>query len=116
MAKWLTLMMPQEKTLSSKIQNSPKLLITLINYQPCIDKLYLYAKYELEVKFHLLIKKSEIVGLRNCNDPNAFIENLSVITIFEYYEKISKYNPILKKEKFDRIWWYDSWHVRNRQF
>ena len=34
-------------------------LLNLINNQPDIDKIYLYAKYPYEAKHHFLIKKRE---------------------------------------------------------
>ena len=43
-------------------------LLNLINNQPDIDKIYLYAKYQY------LINKREKVGLNRFNDPKAFIE------------------------------------------
>ena len=59
-----------------------------MNHQPSIDKHYLYTKDLLEAKYDLLINKREIIGLRYCNDPNAFIEYSSVMTNF--YESIDK--------------------------
>ena len=39
-----------------------------------IDKIYLYAKDVEELKYTFLIKKRENAGIKNLNDPNAFIE------------------------------------------
>ena len=39
-----------------------------------IDKIYLYAKDLEEPKYQFLIKKRENAGIKNLNDPNAFIE------------------------------------------
>ena len=39
-----------------------------------IDKIYLYAKGLEKPKYQLLIKKRENAGIKNLNDPNAFIE------------------------------------------
>ena len=39
-----------------------------------IGKIYLYAKDLEEPKYQLLIKKRENAGIKNLNDPNAFIE------------------------------------------
>ena len=85
------------------------ILITLINHQPSIDKLYLYAEDLLEAKYQSLIEKSEFVGLRHCSDSKAFIEYSSVINNF--YENIDDYNPIKKKHNIDCIWWFDFWHT-----
>ena len=50
-------------------------LINLINNQPDIDKIYLYAKDLYEAKYQFLINKRESTGLKHLNDPKAFIEN-----------------------------------------
>ena len=49
-------------------------LLNLINAQPDIDKIYLYAKDSYEVKLQYLINKREKVGLNHLNDPKAFME------------------------------------------
>ena len=49
-------------------------LLNLINNQPDIDKIYLYAKYLCEVKYHFLINKGESMRLKHFNDPKAFTE------------------------------------------
>ena len=49
-------------------------LLNLLNEQDDIDKLYLYAKDISEPKYESLIKKRQDVGIKYCNDPNAFIE------------------------------------------
>ena len=48
-------------------------LLNLINNQQDIDKIYLYAKDPYEDKYQYLINKRESVGLKNFNDPKAFI-------------------------------------------
>ena len=50
-------------------------LLNLINKQPDIDKIYLYAKDLYEPKYQLLINKRESTGLKYFNDPKAFIEH-----------------------------------------
>ena len=49
-------------------------LFNLINQQPCIDKLYLYANNPYEAKCQFLIKKRESKRLTDLNDSKAFIE------------------------------------------
>ena len=49
-------------------------LLNLINNQPDIDKVYLYAKDPYNVKYQYLINKREKVGLNHYDDPKAFIE------------------------------------------
>ena len=50
-------------------------LLNLINNQPYIDKIYLYAKDPFETKYQYLINKHEKVGLDHFDDPKAFIES-----------------------------------------
>ena len=49
-------------------------LLNLINNQPDLDKISLYAKDPYEVKYQYLINKRESIGLKHFNDPKAFIE------------------------------------------
>ena len=49
-------------------------LLNLINNESGIDKIYLYAKDPYEDKYQSLINKKESLGLKNFNDPKAFIE------------------------------------------
>ena len=48
--------------------------MNLIENQPEIDKIYLYAKDPYEAKYQYLINKREGVGIDHFNDPKAFIE------------------------------------------
>ena len=50
-----------------------KALLNLINNQPNIDKIYLYAKDPYEAKYQYLINKRKKVGLDHFKDPKAFI-------------------------------------------
>ena len=49
-------------------------LLNLIENQPDIDQIYLYAKDPYEAKYQYLINIREKVGLKRFNDPKAFIE------------------------------------------
>ena len=49
-------------------------LLHLINNLHPIDKIYLYAKNLHEPKYEYLINKKEQAGIKNLNDPHAFIE------------------------------------------
>ena len=49
-------------------------LLNLINNQPDIGKIYLYAKDPYEAKYHYLINEREKVGLDHYDDPKAFME------------------------------------------
>ena len=50
------------------------ILLHLINNLHPIDKIYLYAKDLSEPKYEYLINKREQAGIKNLNDPHAFIE------------------------------------------
>ena len=56
------------------IDQEKNALLNLINNQPGIDKIYLYAKDPFDVKFQCLINKREKVGLNHYDDPKAFTE------------------------------------------
>ena len=49
-------------------------LLHLINDLRPIDKIYLYVKDLHEPKYEYLINKREQAGIKNLNDPHAFIE------------------------------------------
>ena len=50
-------------------------LLNLLNNQPDIDKIYLYAKDPYEAKYQFLSNKRESKGLKLFNDTKAFIEH-----------------------------------------
>ena len=66
-------------------------LLNLINNQPDIDKIYLYAKDPYEGKYQFLIKRRENVGVKHFNDPKAFIEYSNDMQ--DVYKNINDYNP-----------------------
>ena len=49
-------------------------LSNLINNQPDIDKIYLYAKDPYENKYQFFNNKRESAGIKHFNDPKAYIE------------------------------------------
>ena len=65
-------------------------LLNLINDQPDIDKIYLYAKDLYEEKYQYLINKCEKVGLKHYNDPKAFIKYSNEKQ--DVYKNIDEYN------------------------
>ena len=65
--------------------------MNLIENQPEIDKIYLYAKDPYEAKYQYLINKREGVGIDHFNDPKAFIEYSS--DMHDVYKNINYYNP-----------------------
>ena len=50
------------------------ILLNIVNNQPDIDKIYLYAKNPYDAKYQYLINKREKVGLDHFKDPKAFRE------------------------------------------
>ena len=50
------------------------LLFNLIENQPDIDTIYLYAKDPYKSKYQYLINKIECVGINHFKDSKAFIE------------------------------------------
>ena len=71
--------------------------MNLINNQPDIDKIYLYAKDPYEVKYQYLINKREKVGLDHLKDPKAFIEYSNDME--DVYKNIENYNPGKKRKR-----------------
>ena len=67
------------------------LLLNLIENQPDIDKIYLYAKDPCESKYQYLINKRESVGINHFNDSRAFIDYSN--NMHDVYENIHDYNP-----------------------
>ena len=65
-------------------------LLNLINTQPDIDKIYLYAKDPYESKYQFLINKRESTGLNYFNDPKAFTEYSNDMQ--DVYKNIDEYN------------------------
>ena len=66
-------------------------LLNLIENQPGIDKIYLYAKDPHECKYQYLINKRKSMGINNFNDHKAFIEYLN--DICNVNKNINHYNP-----------------------
>ena len=71
-------------------------LLNLINNQPDIDKIYLYAKDPQEAKYHYLINKREKVGLDHFDDHKGFTEYSN--NMQDVYKNIEDYN-LRKKYK-----------------
>ena len=72
-------------------------MTNLINEQNHNDKTYLYARDFSEPKYEYLILKSEDVGIKHLNNPNAFIKCSN--TMDDVYENINNYNSIRKRKK-----------------
>ena len=65
-------------------------LLHLINNLHPIDKIYLYGKDLSEAKYEYLINKREQAGIKNLNDPKAFIEYSSDMD--NVLDNINNYN------------------------
>ena len=65
-------------------------LLNLIDNQPDIDKIYLYAKDPHEAKYQYLINTRESTELKHFNDPKAFIEYSNDMQ--DVYKNIEEYN------------------------
>ena len=77
------------------------LLHLMNNFHP-IDKIYLYAKDTDEKKCQFLINKREQAGLKNLNDPHAFIEYSNNMN--DVFDNIDDYDKNRhKKIIFDMI-------------
>ena len=71
-------------------------LLNLINNQPDIDEIYLYAKDPYEAKYQYLIKKRKKVGLKHYDNLKAFTEYSNDMQ--DVYNNIEEYN-LGKKHK-----------------
>ena len=71
-------------------------LFNLINQQPDIDKIYLYAKDLNKAKYQVLIKRREDVGTKHFNDSKAIIEYSK--DMYDIYKNIKEYKPNKKRK------------------
>ena len=71
-------------------------LVNVINHEPDVDKIYLYAKDPYEAKYQLLINKRESTGLKYLNNSKAFMVYSNDMD--DIYKNIEEYNPS-KKQK-----------------
>ena len=65
-------------------------LLNLINNQPAIDEIYLYAKDPDEAKYKIFINKKESTILKHFNNFKAFVEYSNDMQ--DVYENIEEYN------------------------
>ena len=70
--------------------------LNFIKEQDDIDKIYLYTKDLSEPKYEFSIKKRKDVGIKYCNDLNAFIECSN--TMDDVYQNIDDYNSSRKRK------------------
>ena len=67
------------------------LLLNIIENQPNIDKIYLYAKDLYEAKYQYSINKRQRVRINNFNYPKVFIEYIN--DMHDVYKNIDECNP-----------------------
>ena len=88
-------------------------LLNLINDEPDIYKIYLYAKDPSEGKYQLLINKRESSSLKYLNYPKAFIEYSDDMD--DIYKNIEEYNQNKKTKNINCIWWHDCCMLSNKK-
>ena len=71
-------------------------LLKLIENQPEIDKIYLYAKDPYEAKYQYFISKREGFFINHFNDPKAFIKYSN--DMHDVYKNIHYYNPDIENK------------------
>ena len=72
-------------------------LFNLINRQPDIDKIYLYAKDPYEAKYQrIIINNKENTCLKHFHDSKTFIKYSN--NMVDSYKKLENYNPNKKRK------------------
>ena len=85
-------------TIGGSGSGKTKALLNIIENQPDIDKIYLYANDPYEAKYQYLINKWEGVGINYFKDLKAFIEysnDMNNVYKNTYYYNPDKKNKIL---------------------
>ena len=82
--------------IGGSVSGKTNILLNLINNQPDMDEIYLYAKDPYENKHQFLINKKESIGLKHFNDPKAFTEYSNDMQ--DVYKNIDQYNPGKKRK------------------
>ena len=73
-------------------------MLNLINHEPDIDKIYLYAKNTYAARHQLLNNKRESTDKIYINDSRAFIENsinMDVIYRTFFKQEVGYYKPVI---------------------
>ena len=72
-------------------------LMNLIKHQrPDVDKTFLLVKDPFKSKYQLLINERVKAGIKELENPNAFIDSSQ--TIDDVYENLKDYNPTKKRK------------------
>ena len=66
-------------------------LLNLINHQPYIDKIYIYANDPYEAKYQLIIHKYISVTLKHCDNPKVIFNYFN--NRDDIYKNLGEYNP-----------------------
>ena len=77
-------------------------MLNLVNHEPDVDKIYLYAKDPYKAKYQLLIDKKESINTKYLNDSKALL-NTQRIWMDDIYENKKEYNPNKKRKNIDHI-------------
>ena len=80
----------------TSLSGKTDVLLNLINNEPDIDKIDLYAKCPCKRKYQLLINKRESKGLKCLNDSKAFIEQSNDMD--ELQKNIEEHNANKKRK------------------
>ena len=78
-----------------RISKSNVLLELIKQQQTDIDKVCLNVKDPIKLKYQLIIKKREKVGIKNIKHPKAFLTSSQ--TIDNVYGNLKDFNPRKKK-------------------
>ena len=89
-------MIIQNRPSASRKTNALLNLIPKQDNDNLFEKIYLYAKDLSEPKYQFWIKKRENAGIKNLDDPSAFIEYSN--TMDDVYNNIDDYNPKRKRK------------------
>ena len=93
--KWAYRMLIIGPSGSGKTNTSLNLIQKQNNDSP-IDKIYLYAKDLSGPKYQFLVEKCENAGIKNLNDPSAFIEYSN--TMDDVCNNTDDYDPKRKRK------------------
>ena len=70
--------------------------ICLINHEPDIDEVFLYAKDQYEAKYQSLINERKSTRFKYLNDSKAFIEYSNEMD--DIYKNMKEHNPNKKRK------------------
>ena len=83
-------------TVGGSGSGKPNALPNLINYEPDIEKIYLYLQDPYEAKYQLVISKGESADIKYLNDSKVFIDFSNDMD--DIYKNIEEYNSDKKRD------------------